>query len=191
MSTHNNVHETAADAGNSRAMESRDHLSNGVSLKNFRSRGNFIQKVCVALFVACTGFFVGCNSFSTDINSFSNTEFIKNSILADVDYSISIGDAFDNYQYFYDTEWREFKSAQGREIVEFRGILSECEEIVIIQFILNKDLREDDEGSSFRIGYIGYSDIYETENGWERKEKKATSYQSNAIIKGIYNNKEW
>ena len=37
MSTHNNVHETAAGAGNSRAMESGDHLSNGVSPK----RGNF------------------------------------------------------------------------------------------------------------------------------------------------------
>ena len=45
MSKHFNVNETAAGAGNSRAMESGDHLSNGVSLKNQRSKGNnLIQK---------------------------------------------------------------------------------------------------------------------------------------------------
>ena len=41
MSTHNNVHETAAGAGNSRAMETRDHSKNGVSPKNLMSRRNF------------------------------------------------------------------------------------------------------------------------------------------------------
>jgi len=42
MSTHNYVHEAVAGAGNSRAMETRDHFKNGVSLKNQMSRGNFL-----------------------------------------------------------------------------------------------------------------------------------------------------
>ena len=45
MAKHIRINETVAGAGNSRAMESRDHLSNGVSLKNQRSKGNnLIQK---------------------------------------------------------------------------------------------------------------------------------------------------
>jgi len=44
MNKHFNVIETVADAGNnSRAMESGDHLSNGVSPKNQRSKGNFLK----------------------------------------------------------------------------------------------------------------------------------------------------
>ena len=55
MSTHINVNETAAGAGNSRAMETRNH-SNGVSLKNMRSRGskNFFKVLFVALLSIAT-----------------------------------------------------------------------------------------------------------------------------------------
>ena len=54
MSKHFNVHETAAGAGNSRAMESRDHSKNGVSLKNQRSKGNFLIG-CVLVLAFCGG----------------------------------------------------------------------------------------------------------------------------------------
>ena len=43
MRKHFNVHETAAGAGNSRAMETGDHLSNEVSPKNLRSREIFLM----------------------------------------------------------------------------------------------------------------------------------------------------
>jgi len=76
-------------------------------------------------------------------SSVGNTAVIKKSIL-DTDYSISIGDALDNYKYFTKTEWKEFKTSQGKEIVEFEGNYSKNDVIVIIQFILNKNMKENE-----------------------------------------------
>jgi len=112
----------------------------------------------------------------------SNTELVQNSILQDVDYSISIGDALDNYKYFTNTEWREFTTSQGREIVEFKGHYFKNDVIVRIQFRLNKDLMEDDEGVSFRVGYQCYS--YVTFDGEKRE------YKDSYLIEQIYKNKE-
>ena len=38
-----------------------------------------------------------------------------------LDESITLGDAFDNYQYFTSTEWESFKDSQGRDIVQVTG----------------------------------------------------------------------
>jgi hypothetical protein len=40
----------------------------------------------------------------------------------DIDYpSMLIGDMLDNYRFFTDTEWTEFTTSQGKEIVQFVG----------------------------------------------------------------------
>jgi hypothetical protein len=40
-----------------------------------------------------------------------------------LDESITVGDAFDNYQYFMKTKWSSFKDSQGRKIVQVEGEL--------------------------------------------------------------------
>jgi len=125
-------------------------------------------------FFSCIVIFSSCSS--------SNTDFVKDSVLADFDRSISIGDALDNYKYFTSSEWDEFTTSQGREIVEFKGYYFKNNVVVKIQFRMNKDLQEDADGASFIINYQGY--IYTTENG-EQREKK-----DNSLIREIYNNRE-
>ena len=161
-----------ADSGKKR-METGNHFKNGASSKSLMSRGNLLRKACFALLVTNIVFFVGCES---------NTEIVKNSILADVDYSISIGDALDNYKYFTNTEWREFKTSQGREVVEFKGQYFKNDVIVRIQFRLNKDLEEDDEGVNLRVGYQCYS--YVTYDGEKREHKDSE------LINKLYKNRE-
>jgi len=117
------------------------------------------------------------NSFSSE----TKTDIIKKSIL-DIDYSISIGEALDNYKFFTKTEWREFTSTERREVVEFKGYYFKNDVVVLIQFKLNKDFKEDDEGRSFLVGYQSYS--YESENG-EKKE-----IEDDDLIDMIYKNKE-
>jgi hypothetical protein len=165
-----NSKKITAAADYSGAMKTRDHSKNGASPKSLMSRG----KKCIALLTTVM-LFASCNYFS-------NTEYVKNAILYDVDYSISIGDALDKYKYFTKTEWEEFTTANGREIVEFKGYYFKNNVIVRIQFILNKDLQEDSEGINFRVGYQCYS--YVTNNGEKREVKH--SY----LINNIYKNKE-
>lgn len=50
----------------------------------------------------------------------SNIEIVKNGYL-DFDKSITVGRALDNYKFFKSTNWDEFESEQGRDIVEFNG----------------------------------------------------------------------
>ena len=138
------------------------------------SRRNFLRKVCFGLLVSSIVFY-GCNSF------LSNTEFVKKSVFED-DYSISIGDALDNYEYFTHTEWSEFTTPQGREVVEFKGNYFKNDVIVRIQFVINKDREEDDDGLSFRIGYQSY--IYVTAKGEKRE------IEGSYLIDKIYENKE-
>ena len=133
-----------------------------------KSKKSICFLLCIVLLYSCTSFL-------------SNTELVKDAIYEE-DYSISIGDALDNYKYFTRTEWKEFTTEQGRDIVEFRGFYFKNDVMVRIQFILNKDLQEDTEGANFRIGYQCYS--YVTYDG-EKKEVK-NSY----LIEKIYKNKE-
>jgi len=109
---------------------------------------------------------MSCKHFIT------NTELVKQSVL-DFDYSTSVGDALDNYQYFSKTKWEEFTTDQGREVVQFLGYyectdesgidnffglfdaFQESPNAVQIQFLLNKDRREDNKGSIFKVAYEG------------------------------------
>jgi len=142
--------------------------------KSQKSRGFFLRKACLTLLITSIVFLIGCNYFS-------NTERLKRGIYG-LDYSISIGDALDNYKYFTKTEWREFTTSQGREIVEFKGYYLKSNVVVRIQFRLNKDLKKDETGSNFDVSYQCYS--YTTKSGDKREIK------DNDLIKYIYKNKE-
>lgn len=93
--------------------------------------------------------FVSCNFF------LSNTEYVKNSVL-NTDYSMKIGDALDNYKYFKKTEWNEFTTKQGQEVVEFNGYYNQNDIVVRIQFIINKDRQEDADGLTIKESFEGY-----------------------------------
>lgn len=117
----------------------------------------------------------------TNCSSFlSNTEYVKDAVL-DIDYSLRIGDVFDNYKYFKKTEWKEFNTKQGKEVVEFNGYYYQKNIIVEIQFAINKDRMEDAEGKTFRLSYVGYRFINQSDDDSE---------SLSSLISDIYNNKE-
>jgi hypothetical protein len=80
---------------------------------------------------------------------------VKQSVFKD-EASMKIGEALDNYKYFKKTEWTEFTTKQGKEVVEFNGYYNQNDIVVRIQFIINKDRQEDADGVNFRIGFEGY-----------------------------------
>ena len=161
-------------ANQSETMETDTTSKNRCDSKSQMSKKNFLRKACVALLVANIVFLSGCNYFS-------NTERIKRGIYG-IDYSISIGDALDNYKYFTKTEWKEFTTSQGREVVEFKGYYFKNDVVVKIQFRLNKDLKEDKDGSNFDVGYQSYSYLSKSGEKREIEDKK--------LIDKIYKNKE-
>jgi hypothetical protein len=157
-----------------KTMESETIKKNEANPKSQRSRNNQLRKIYYTLCAVSLFSLAGCEFFS-------NIEFVKGSIL-DIDYSLSIGDALDNYKYFTSTEWKEFETSQGREVVEFKGYYFKNDVIIRIQFRINKDWQEDDEGASFRVGYQCYA--YTSERG-EKKEVKDSD-----LISLLYKNKE-
>jgi hypothetical protein len=114
----------------------------------------------------CVFFLTSCDFISNTKSDFinntksdfiSNTEFVKQSFL-DFDQSSTIGEVLDNYRYFTNTEWEEFITDQGKEIVEFKGYYTDDFDndlVVRIQFRMNRDRRIDDEGHAFNIAYVG------------------------------------
>lgn len=50
----------------------------------------------------------------------SNTSLVKNGVL-EMNGSLTVGEAFDNYKYFKEVEWSEFESDNGRDVVEIYG----------------------------------------------------------------------
>jgi len=71
------------------------------------------MKKCIYL-TLCVFFLTNCNHFT------SNIKHVKNSVL-DFDQSSTIGEVLDNYKYFTHTEWEEFTTEQGKEVVQFFG----------------------------------------------------------------------
>jgi len=59
------------------------HFKNETRRKIQTNNENFLRKICFAFLTVSIVFLNGCDNYS-------NTEFVKNAILHDVDYSISI-----------------------------------------------------------------------------------------------------
>lgn len=66
-----------------------------------------------------------CADESGDANILSNfdryVQSAKLSVFKNLDESITLGQAFDNYKFFKNTSWHSFTDEQGREVVEFVG----------------------------------------------------------------------
>jgi hypothetical protein len=130
-------------------METVDHSKNEARLKSrIRGKRNFYWNLYFSVLI------VSDIQLLTSCNHFGNINTVKRSILSDIDHSISIGDALDKYKYFTKTTWEEFETDQGRRVVEFKGYYNMWEGVLRMQFILNKDLVKDEDGLSFRVGYM-------------------------------------
>lgn len=110
------------------------------------------------------------------------------------DNSITVGEAFDNYSYFTSTGWNSFETANGRKIVEVRGVFSDnypvfkqlkgqgIEELsLVVQFKVNKD-------DSFEISAIGMN--AKKSSGEEVKQdlgSSMTDAQLDLFLRELYN----
>jgi hypothetical protein len=158
--------------------ETGDHSKNEANQKStIMDKRNFLRNICYASWVVIgIILFTGCN-YLGDIGM------VKRSILSDLDHSITIGDALENYKYFKKTEWTNFTTEQGRKIVEFRGYYTKWDAVVTIQFVLNVDLHPDREGLSFKVGHVGMT-------GTNRHGKEDTVTGRYITLRYIYNNHE-
>lgn len=112
-----------------------------------------------------------CSSF------FSNTNLVKDYV-DEIDPSITLGQALDTYKYFTKTEWEEFTTDRGKEVVEFKGYYFENDIVVRIQFLINKDWAKDKNGNSFKFGFQGYK------FKWE-KDSDSKSFNSNDLLSNL------
>ena len=158
----------------SSVMETETISKNRTSPQCRVSRENIFRKALFSILAASVIIFSGCDS--------GNVAYIKDSTWSE-DETVEIGSALDGYDYFIKTEWEEYETKQGREIVEFKGYYFKSDLVVRIQFTLFKDFwAMDDDGNDFKINYQGIS--YVTNSGEEREEKNLD------LMKKIYKNKE-
>jgi hypothetical protein len=133
----------------------------------------------------------GACSNSDEIN------LVKNGIL-ELDKSLTVGEAFENYKYFSDVKWEAFKTDNGRRVVQVTGILDLDkypegsvwkkqgikEAGVIFQFLILKD------GEHFEIHTYGLKLV--SEDGREKtlgaSEMGLNQIQLLKNLKEIYDN---
>ena len=126
----------------------------------------------------------GCSDVST----------VKDGTL-NFDNSITVGQAFDRYSYFSDTDWKDFETSNGRKIVQVTGEFNDDyikkmgwtkqfkEASLIVQFKINKD-------DTFEISAIGLE-----LTSLKGKTKKVdlgqgmSNRQFNSMLKELYNDK--
>lgn len=126
----------------------------------------------------------GCSDVST----------VKDGTL-NFDNSITVGEAFDKYSYFSDTDWKDFETSNGRKIVQVTGEFNDNyikkmgwtkqfeKASLIVQFKINKD-------DTFEIAAIA---LEATDLKGKTKKvdlgKGMSSRQLNSMLKELYNDK--
>ena len=129
-------------------------------------------------------FITGCSDVGT----------VKNGTL-NFDNSITVGEAFDKYNYFSDTDWEDFETSNGRKIVQVTGEFNENyikkmgwtkqfeKASLIVQFKINKD-------DTFEISAIG---LEATDLKGKTKKvdlgKGMSTRQLNMMLKELYNDR--
>jgi hypothetical protein len=130
-------------------MATKNQTENGARLKMpVSSKTNLLRRLCLA---SCVMFGL---VFVTGCEDVGNIDIVKRSVLRDLDETLSIGDAFDKYEYFTKTEWKEFTSDQETEVVEVIGYYNKWEGFIRVQFLMNDGRRKDEDGNRFKMGYI-------------------------------------
>lgn len=128
------------------------------------------------------------------ISGCSDVDTVKNGIL-NFDNSITVGEAFDKYSYFSDTDWEDFKTSNGRKIVQVTGEFNDNyikkmgwtkqfkKASLIVQFKINKD-------DIFEIAAIG---LEATDLKGKTKKvdigKGMSTAGLNRMLKELYNDK--
>jgi len=141
-----------------------------------------IKLIIVGLLLSL--FVTGCSEVNT----------VKDGTL-NFDNSITVGQAFDRYSYFSDTDWEDFETSNGRKIVQVTGEFNDDyikkmgwtkqfkEASLIVQFKINKD-------DTFEIAAIGLE-----ATDLKGKTKKVdlgqgmSNNQLNSMLKELYNDK--
>jgi hypothetical protein len=114
--------------------------------------------------------FSGCSEESV---SLSNIEKVKNSVI-NFDKSITIGQAFDNWNNCKNKQWNEFTTDNQRQIVEFTCKINTLD--CTIQWAINLD----------DTTKIIYGKLLKTKKDGQILERRITT---NQLLKAIYANK--
>jgi len=139
----------------------------------------------------CVIFIVSCSD-SGDIGK------VKNGIL-ELDKSLTVGEAFENYKYFTDVKWEAFKTENGRRVVQVAGTLDLNKyplgkewknngikkADVIFQFLILRD------GQNFEVHSYGLKMLLKdgTEKFLDASDMGLTQIQLLNNLKEIYDNK--
>lgn len=114
-----------------------------------------MRKILLGLIILLLIGLLGCSQDSLSL--------VKGGIL-DIDKSLTVGQAFDNYKYFKKVTWSAFQTENGRDVVEVHGLVDLAkhpsgeqwksqgivEYDILFQFIVNKD------GESFELYTSGF-----------------------------------
>ena len=114
--------------------------------------------------------FSGCSEESA---SLSNIDKVKNSVI-NFDKSITIGQAFDNWNNCKNKQWNEFTTDNQRQIVEFTCKINTLD--CTIQWAINLD----------DTTKIIYGKLLKTKKDGQILERRITT---NQLLKAIYANK--
>jgi len=129
-------------------------------------------------------FITGCSDVGT----------VKNGTL-NFDNSITVGEAFDKYSYFSDTDWTDFETSNGRKIVQVTGEFNDNyikkmgwtkqfkKASLIVQFKINKD-------DTFEIAAIGL-EVTDLKGKTKKVDmgKGMSTVGLNRMLKELYNDK--
>lgn len=97
--------------------------------------------------------------------------------------SLRIDDVLHNYKYFKRTEWLQFTTEEGLEVVKFEGYYYKDDQkyIITIEFIMNKEGEVGEDGASFKRGFTGYK---------KQGELKNRPFIWNDVFYAVYKNNE-
>jgi len=128
------------------------------------------------------------------VSGCSDVGTVKNGTL-NFDNSITVGEAFDKYSYFSDTDWEDFETSNGRKIVQVTGEFNENyikkmgwtkqfkKASLIVQFKINKD-------DTFEIAAIGL-EVTDLKGKTKKVDmgKGMSTVGLNRMLKELYNDK--
>jgi len=139
-------------------------------------KGTLRSVIPVFLLVGLLGIWIsGCGGQTPE----QKINLVKKGVL-DFDTSLILGDALDNYKYFQSTNWSFLETGQGREIVEFEGVLINLGDNARLIYLHQFPLSQEDE--TFQTGS---SELVLVKNS----RRKSNFKQANLIEK-IYKNQE-
>lgn len=132
----------------------------------------------------------GCDQAKSVVSG-RDLEFVKNGVL-ELDKSLTVGQAIDNYKYFKSTKWQALKTDNGRRVVSVAAVVDTAKHPNMnsipnlkqmemkFQFVINQD-------STFKVGWCGLA--MEFNDGTKKEPDESVNLiQCTNSLKAIYNN---